>query len=51
MKKVTKCASYKAPKLRFATLKRDCGFAMSDVSGRSTIDPWSSIGGLDGADD
>lgn len=46
MVKTKKIVGYVAPKAKFAALKCDCGFAMSNVSGTSGINPW-----LNGGDD
>lgn len=50
MVKMKKFVGYVAPKAKFAALKCDCGFAMSNVSGTSGISEWLN-GGEDSADE
>lgn len=50
MVKMKKFVGYVAPKAKFAALKCDCGFAMSNVSGISEINNWLN-GGEDSADE
>lgn len=50
MMKIENRGGYKSPKVRIATLKCDCGFAQSSVSGEARIGDWI-YGGTDGADD